>query len=39
MNKHDAVKKIIEAAKRDTKKRKDIRYIQTMGFLIAKGLY
>jgi len=37
MTKKDTLEKIIRAAERDRKRRRDPRYLETMGFLVAKG--
>ena len=37
MNRDELIKKITRAAKRDRKRRQDPRYLETMGFLVAKG--
>lgn len=37
MNRQDAIRQIREKAEQDTEKRRDLRFLETMGFLIAKG--
>ncbi len=37
MNNKNLVRRITQAAKRDRKRRHDRRYLETMGFLVAKG--
>ena len=37
MNREEILKKIAQAAERDRRRRRDPRYLNTMGFLVAKG--
>ncbi len=37
MNREDAIRQIRKKAKDDAEKRQDLRFLETMGFLIAKG--